>query len=96
MLQVVVTLKAIVEIALFAFLGQGILYLLAGAKREGNLVYGILKTLTSPVYRVARFVSPRFILDQHIWLVVLFLLLVAWIALTLAKVRLILGAAPMQ
>ena len=93
MLQAVLIFKAVVEVALCAFLGQGILYLLAGSRREGNFVYGILKTLTSPVFRIARFISPRVILDQHMWLVALLLLVVAWIALTLAKVRLILGGA---
>ena len=94
MLQAVVILKAVVEVALFAFFGQGILYILAGSRREGNFVYGVLKTLTSPVYRIARFVSPRFILDQHIWLVAFFLLVIAWITLTLLKVDLILKGAP--
>ena len=90
MLQFVVTLKALVEVAMFAFIGQGILWILAGAKREGNWVYGILKTLTKPVFKVARWISPRFILDQHLWLVVLFLLVVTWAALTVWKVSLVL------
>ncbi|MEO8133941.1 MAG: hypothetical protein ABI831_08200 [Betaproteobacteria bacterium] len=87
-----IILKALVEVALCAFLGQGILYILAGAKRDGNFVYGILKMLTKPVFVVARFISPRFVLDQHIWLVCLFLLAAAWVALTLLKVSLVLGA----
>ena len=90
MLQFVVTLKALVEVAMFAFIGQGILWILAGAKREGNWVYGILKTLTKPVFKVARWISPRFILDQHLWLVVLFLLVVTWVAMTMWKVSLVL------
>ena len=90
MLQFVVTLKALVEVAMFAFIGQGILWILAGAKREGNWVYGILKKLTKPVFKVARWISPRFILDQHLWLVVLFLLVVTWVAVTMWKVSLVL------
>ena len=90
MLQFVVTLKALVEVAMFAFIGQGILWILAGAKREGNWVYGVLKTLTKPVFKVARWISPRFILDQHLWLVVLFLLVVTWVAVTMWKVSLVL------
>ena len=89
-LQFVVTLKALVEVAMFAFIGQGILWILAGAKREGNWVYGVLKTLTKPVFKVARWISPRFILDQHLWLVVLFLLVVTWVAVTMWKVSLVL------
>ncbi len=90
MLQFVVTLKALVEVAMFAFIGQGILWILAGSKREGNWVYGILRTLTKPVFKVARWISPRFILDQHLWLVVLFLLVVTWAAMTMWKVSLVL------
>ncbi|MBK8740713.1 MAG: hypothetical protein IPM02_14850 [Betaproteobacteria bacterium] len=93
MLQLVVILKALVEVAMFAFLGQGILYILAGSKREQNFVYGIMKTLTSPVTRIARLISPRFVLDQHIWLVAIFLLVAAWVALTAAKVSLVLVPA---
>jgi hypothetical protein len=89
MLQIVVILKAIVEVALCAFLGQGILYILAGSRREQNIVYSILKTVTSLVTAVARFLSPRFVLDQHIWVVAIFLLVAAWVGLTLAKVSLI-------
>ena len=49
MLQFVIILKALAEVALFAFLGQAILYLFAGAKRDQNFVYGTFKMLTSPV-----------------------------------------------
>ena len=93
MLQFVVILKALVEVAMCAFLGQGILYILAGSKREQNFVYGIMKTLTNPVTWIARVISPRFVLDQHILLVAIFLLVAAWVALTLAKVSLVLAPA---
>lgn len=88
MLQAVIILKALVEVALCAFLGQAILYVLAGSRRQGNIVYEILKTLTSPVTRVARWIAPRFVVDQHIGFFAFFLLLVAWVALTVTKVNL--------
>ena len=91
MLQLVVILKALVEVAICAFLGQGILFILAGSKRENNFVYGVFKTLTSPVMKLARLLSPRIVLDRHIWLVALFLLAGAWIALTIAKINLALA-----
>ena len=92
MLQSVIILKALVEVALFAFMGQGILYVLAGASRDRNVVYGILKTLTSPITKFTRLVSPRFVVDQHIGLLAFFLLVMAWAGLTLAKINLVLGA----
>ncbi len=90
MLQLVIILKALCEVALFAFLGQGILYLLAGAKRETNFVYTTFRLLTSPVTKLTRFIAPRFILDQHIALLAFFLLMVFWLALTITKIRLVL------
>ena len=91
MLQAAVIAKALVEVAIFAFLGQGILYILAGSKRNNNFVYAMLKAITSPVFKFARLISPRFILDQHMWLVAMFVLVIAWVAATAWKVRAVLG-----
>lgn len=92
MLQIAIIVKGLIEVAMFAFLGQGILFILAGSKRHNNFVYAILKALTAPVFKVARLISPRFILDQHMWLVAFFILIGAWLAATAWKVRLVLGA----
>ena len=90
MLQSVIILKALAEVALFAFVGQGILYLFAGANRERNFVYTTFKMLTSPVTKVTRLIAPRFIVDQHIGFLAFFLLLVLWAGLTIAKINLVL------
>lgn len=88
MLQFVIILKALAEVALFAFVGQGILYLFAGAKREQNFVYTTFKLLTSPVTKFTRFITPKFILDQHITMLAFFILLFVWIVLTISKASL--------
>jgi hypothetical protein len=75
----------LVEIALFSLIGQGVLYVLAGPNRERNIFYMILKTIASPAMRVARWVSPRFVLDEHVGWVALFLLTVLWLGLGIAK-----------
>ena len=89
MLQAVIILKALTEVALFAFVGQGILYLFAGANRERNFVYTTFRMLTSPVTKVTRLIAPRFIVDQHVGFLAFFLLLVVWAGLTLTKIRLV-------
>jgi hypothetical protein len=89
MLQFITILKAMVEVALFAFLGQGILYILAGARRDKNFVFVILKTITMPVTKFIRFVSPGIVMDRHIPLASFILLLVIWAGLTMAKVALV-------
>lgn len=92
MLQLVIILKALNEVALMALLGQGALYVLAGAKREGNPVYALLKIVTSPVMKLSRLISPRFVVDQHLGFVALFLLLVAEAVLIILKIYLVVTA----
>jgi uncharacterized protein YggT (Ycf19 family) len=86
-LQIILILKALLEVAGVAFLGQGLLWLLAGASREKNPVYQLFRIVTSPVTRLTRAITPRIVLDQHIWLVAFLLLLVAWLILTVFKAR---------
>jgi len=93
MYEIIVILKALTEIAGVAFLGQGVLWLLAGAKREQNVVYKLFRTLTSPVTRVTRIITPRIIIDAHIGMVAFFLLLVLWLALTVFKIKMVLDHA---
>jgi hypothetical protein len=90
MYEIIVILKALTEIAGVAFLGQGVLWVIAGAKRDQNVVYNLFRTLTSPVTRFARAITPRFVIDAHIGLVAFFLLIVIWVALTAAKISLVL------
>jgi len=90
MYDIIVILKALTEVAGVAFLGQGVLWIIAGAKRDQNVVYNLFKTLTSPVTRVARAITPRIIIDAHIGMVAFFLLIVLWVALTALKIKLVL------
>ena len=83
--DVVVTLRILVEICLFALIGQGILAVLPGVDRERNIFYLVLRTLASPGWRVARWVSPRFVLDQHVGWIALLLLGVLWVGLLVVK-----------
>lgn len=92
MYQLVIVLKGLNEVALMALIGQGALFILAGTRREGNFVYILLKTVTSPIIRATRFVTPRFIVDAHVGLVALFFLLALEAILILLKIRLYLAA----
>jgi len=94
MYEIIVILKALTEVAGVAFFGQGVLWVIAGVKREQNVVYNLFKTLTSPVTRSVRTITPRIILDRHIWLVAVFLLAVLWIALTAFKIKIVMENVP--
>jgi len=78
-------LRALIEVALFSLMGLGVLHLFAGASRDNNFIYRLLKVITSPVTKGVRAITPRFILDRHINLVAFFLLLWLWILLAMAK-----------
>lgn len=78
-------LRALVEVAIFALMGQGLLHFLAGKSREQNFVYLLFKIITNPVTRSVRFITPRVIIDRHIALVSFFLLLWIWLLLGMAK-----------
>lgn len=88
MLLFVNILKTIVEIALMALLGQWVLGLLAGAKRDTNFFYRVLDVMTRPFVRVARLLSPRVVLDRHVPIVAFLLLLFGWLAVTVMKINL--------
>jgi len=91
--DIIVILKALTEVAGVAFLGQGVLWVIAGAKRDQNIVYNLFKTVTSPVTRLTRIITPRVIIDAHIGLVAFFLLIVLWLVLTALKIKMVLEGA---
>ena len=80
-------LKGLVEVALLVMVGQGLLFVLAGASRHQNLVYRMFATVTQPIMKATRAITPRFIVDQHIGLVAFFLLLVLWVLALALKVH---------
>lgn len=84
-LTLIIVAKAMVEIAGMALIGQGLLGLFAGASRDRNFVYQMFAAVTRPVMKLARWLSPRFVADQHIGLVAFFLLFWVWLALVLGK-----------
>ena len=85
MLMLLDILKALLEVAGLALLGQGLLFLLAGRKRDRNVGYQALATVTRPVIRVARFLTPRIVLDRHLGLVALLLVALAWFFVLVEK-----------
>ena len=91
--QLIVILNGLNEVALMAILGQGALFILAGARREQNFVYTLLKTVTAPIMKATRFVAPRFMVDAHIGFLALFLLLLIEAILIVFKIKLYLAAA---
>lgn len=84
-LLVVSALRALVEVAMLALLGQGALALLAGAKRAANPIYRLFQIITQPVLSVLRRAIPNAITDRHLPVVAFFLLFWLWLFLAYLK-----------
>ena len=87
MLTLVSIIKLLAEIALLALAGQGVLAVLAGAKREQNMFYQLLQILTRPFVSGARLITPKVVIDRHVPLVAFLLLSFIWIAATVTKIN---------
>lgn len=85
MLTVLNALQLVLYIALLALLGQGLLYVLAGSKREQNFFYKLIQVLTKPFTLLVRFITPKQVVDRHVPLVTFLLLSVFYAAVTLEK-----------
>ena len=84
-LLIVTVVKALIELAGFFLLSQGLLYLLAGEKREQNLAYQIVCVLTGPVTRFTRRIAPKAVVDRHIPVVAFLILFWIWVLVSWAK-----------
>lgn len=74
-------------IGLLALAGQGLLYVLAGAKRDSNLVYQMFLVLNKPWTRAASWISPHKVAERHHPVVAFCVLAVLYIVVTLAKIE---------
>jgi hypothetical protein len=86
-------LRAVVEVAMLALLGQGLVALVAGRGREANPVYRLFRIVGAPAVRAVRFAVPRRILDRHLPYVAFFVLFWLWILLAYVK-RILLNGGP--
>lgn len=87
MLLAAIILKGLLEVVLVVLIGQGILFVFAGAGRHQNMVYRIFTTVTDPIMKATRFITPRFIVDPHIGLVAFFLAAILWVIALVLKVH---------
>ena len=80
--------QLVLYVALLALLGQGILYVLAGARRDSNVFYKLLQVIAKPFTRPTRWITPKVIEDRHVPLVTFLLLLVVYAVVTFEKIDL--------
>ena len=80
--------QLILYIGGLALLGQGLLFVLSGQKRETNLFYQLFQILNKPWTGIARLISPKQIADHQIPFVAFCMLAILYIVVTLAKIEL--------
>lgn len=85
-LTVLTLLQLLLYIPLLALAGQGLLYVLAGDRRETNLFYQLLRLLSKPFTWVVRKVSPAKVADQHVPVATFLLLMVAYLVVTFERI----------
>ena len=77
--------QLVLYIALLALLGQAVLWVLAGAKRETNVFYKLLQVLSKPFTWPVRKLTPKLVSDAQVPLVTFFLLAVLYAVVTLER-----------
>lgn len=92
MLNVLNLIQLVLYIALLALLGQGVLFMLAGARREGNFFYRLLQVVSKPFTVPVRWITPKQVDDRHVPVVTFLLLLVVYAVVTFEKINLCMAA----
>ncbi len=81
MFQLYQLLSLALGVLMWTLIGQGLLAVMIGQQREQNFVYRFFAAITRPLFRLARWVTPRFVADAHLGFVALFLVLAARVGL---------------
>jgi len=80
--------QLVLYIALLALVGQALLYVLAGAKRDSNIFYQLLQIVSKPFTLLVRKVTPKQVADRHVPVVTFLLLLIIYAVVTFEKISL--------
>ena len=87
MLTLLTFLQLTLYIPLLALLGQGILYVLAGPRRQSNFFYQLLQLLAKPFTFVVRKITPRQVGDHQVPIVTFFLVVILYLVVTFERIN---------
>ena len=85
MLTVLNLVQLVLYIALLALLGQGVLYVLAGARRDTNVFYKLLQLMAKPFTWLVRKITPKQVSDTQVPVVTFCLLAVIYMVVTFER-----------
>ena len=81
-------IQVLLYVPLLALAGQGLLFVLAGAKRDSNIFYQLLQIISKPFTFVVRKITPAKVADRHVPIVTFCLLIVAYAVVTFERIDL--------
>ena len=87
MLVTLNALQLVFYIAALLLAGQGLLWLVSGAKAGNNFFYQMFQLVNKPWVTAARWITPRQVADQQIPIVAFFVVGILYMAVTLAKIE---------
>ena len=87
MLTLLTLLQLTMYIPLLALFGQGILYVLAGPRRQSNFFYQLLQLLAKPFTFVVRKITPRQVGDHQVPIVTFFLVVILYLVVTFERIN---------
>jgi hypothetical protein len=79
--------QLLLYIGILALLGQGLLFILAGAKRDTNLFYQLFTVVNKPWTYIAALIAPKQIATRHLPFVAFCVVAVLYLAVTVAKIE---------
>ena len=88
MLTFLSLLQLILYIPLLALAGQGLLFVLAGPKRDTNFFYRLLQLLSQPFTLLVRKITPAKVGDHQVPIVTFFLVMIAYAIVSFEKIDL--------
>jgi hypothetical protein len=87
MLTLLTLLQLTLYIPLLALIGQGILYVLAGPRRQSNFFYQLLQLLAKPFTFVVRKITPHQVGDHQVPIVTFFLVVILYLVVTFERIN---------
>jgi len=91
MLTALNILQLVLYVALLALAGQGLLYVLAGPRREGNVFYQLLRVVARPFSALVRALTPAKVSDRHVGFLAFAFVALGYAVVTMEKIRLCVG-----
>ena len=87
MLLILNALQLVFYIAVLLLAGQGLLWLVSGAKAGDNFFYQMFQLVNKPWVTAARWIAPRQVADRQVPIVAFFVVGILYVTVTLAKIE---------